>query len=63
MTFRYALKRMIRTPWASLATVGLAAALCVLLSLLTDMRARQERELETVYDLSLIHISEPTRPY
>ena len=50
MTFRYALKRMIRTPWASLATVGLAAALCVLLSLLTDMRARQERELETVYD-------------
>lgn len=50
MTFRYVWKRMVRMPWASLATAALAAALCVLLSLLAATKAKQEDELERTYD-------------
>ena len=50
MTLRYVLKRIARTPWTSLATLGLAAALCVLLSLLAATKAKQEQALDMAYD-------------
>ena len=50
MVFRYAFRRILRTPWASLATAGLAAALSILLILLITTREKQEAALENAYD-------------
>lgn len=50
MVFRYAFRRILRTPRASLATAGLAAALSVLLILLMTTREKQEAALENAYD-------------
>ena len=33
------------------------------LDLVSDIRAERDRLLDNLRDLSLIHISEPTRPY
>ena len=41
---------------------ALLLVLCMMFSLSVSAFAAEEHE-HTVYDLSLIHISEPTRPY